>query len=1466
MLSIYSPAHASTRRHLAQVVASTLVAVCLVAHLAPVPSAHASASIAFAAAVTYTTGRSPAGIVVADFDGDGRADVAVANKGGDSISIFLGNGDGTLKARVDYAAGNDPEGIAAGDFNLDGRIDLGVVNYSANTLSVFLGNGDGSFAAKVDYPTGTGPIAVDTGDFNLDGRLDLVTANYLVNQVDIFLGNGDGTFAAKVAFGAGTYPAGLAVRDFNRDGRLDVITASFNNSKVSLLAGKGDGTFEARVEFATGSTPMGVVAGDFNQDGKLDIATPNRYGNSASILTGNGDGSFAAKSDYGLAGNPYGMVAADFNRDGTLDLATANYSGSSVSILPGKGDGTFGSKIDLASPTNPESIAAGDLNQDGKPDLVTTNFGSNNLSVLLNTTALATSNVMPKVDFPTGVRPYAVASGDFNRDGKADIVSANYTARSVSFIGGNGDGTFAPKVDYTVGSNPAAVAVADFNLDGKQDLVTANFVGNNVSILVGVGDGTFHTRVDTPAGSAATSVAAGDFNRDGKPDVATANRNANTISVLTGNGNGTLNAKVDYAAGTQPIFIATGDFDRDGILDLVVANWSVDTLGLFKGNGDGTFGTMVSFGVGDTPSALAVGDLNLDGKLDLVSANRGTSNVSVLYGKGDGTFNPQVTYAAGIFPMAVTLGDLNLDGRPDIVVGNNADHDASVLIGKADGTFSPRVDYATGNYPRGVHVADLNADGRPEVVVANSDSDSASILWQAVNAADLRLVKRVLPPSVAPGGAVTYTLVYSNSGVITATAVLLSDSIPVSVTNTAVTATGATLVPVGGSRYIWQVADLAPGQGGVITITGVLSQALAGGAIITNTALITSTTADQNLADNAGAAAVTLGNSAPVVTLTSAPNPSRFGEAVTFAALVAPAGAGGSQPTGTVSFAAGGAQLGSAPVGAAGTASFVTASLPRGSHSVTASYGGDGTYSGAQSAPYPQTVDKAATVITLDGLPNPAVYGDEVVLSAAVAAATPGSGLPAGLVTFKSNGATLGTGAVDGTGRATLALTGLMPGIHAVVAEYGGDYNFLAGISGTLEQEIKPLPTATTLDISSNPAILGQPLYFTATVVGLSPDSILRTAATPSGDVTFMNGEMALATVTLDGQGQASFVTAAMAEGMHEVTVVYSGNAYFGGSLADPETLLVHRLPLALNDAAGTLEDTPVLIDVLANDLDATVGAMSIAEVANAGHGRIDIAGNGKSLTYTPAAGFTGVDSFTYGVVGSDGGTDTAMVTVVVSARSATNQAPLVAPVDLRAAGTQRFVSPQAVITAQLPAGIYGGVVGPKDLFFVSYTAIVTPSAHVAGPPAGLKFGNFNFLLGAYVNNVPLPEMQFARPLTLTVVYGPDLVGASAAEQPAVYQWNGSGWSTAGIDCLENDTASRTIRFTILRPGEFAFFIASRPSTGSGLWLPVLSRGDTQGQSAGDEGREWVDHESTPPPGSTWRDVLPRLFLPAMSR
>jgi FG-GAP-like repeat len=358
--------------------------------------------LSFSPATTYTVGSSPAEDRVADLAGNGIEDIVVENSASNTVSVLMGNGDGTFKAAVGYSTGVNPWSLEIGDVNGDGKLDIVTCNETDSTVSVLLGHGDGTFQPAVQYSTGasTNPECMRLADLNGDGRLDIVTANASAasNNISVLLNQGSGTFGTPATFGTATHPTSIAVGDLNGDGKQDIVTANYASNNVSVLSGKGDGSFQTAVNYACGAEPETVVVADFDSDGHPDIATVNYSPSSLSILLNKGNGTFAGHVDYNTGSGPYSLAAADVNHDGVPDIVTTNHVANTVSVLLGNGNGTFASHVDYATGKGPFWVALGDFNSDGYGDVAVTNETDGTASVLLGseyfrpaTSALAAS-------------------------------------------------------------------------------------------------------------------------------------------------------------------------------------------------------------------------------------------------------------------------------------------------------------------------------------------------------------------------------------------------------------------------------------------------------------------------------------------------------------------------------------------------------------------------------------------------------------------------------------------------------------------------------------------------------------------------------------------------------------------------------------------------------------------------------------------------------------------------------------------------------------------------------------------------------------------------------------------------------------------------------------------------------------------------------------------------------------------
>jgi len=354
-----------------------------------------NAQVCFGSAIshpTFGTGTSPYAVTTADFNNDGKLDLATANSGTNNLSVLLGDGTGNFGANANYTVGTEPVSIVSADFNKDGNADLATANYFTNNVSVLLGNGSGSFAAAANYSIAgmTGPQSICIFDFNTDGNMDIAVAAGTTNNVSVFVNSGSGflSFAGSIGLAASANPEGITSADFNGDGKPDLATANYGTNNLSVILNAGALVSWSVSSYSCGTNPQSVCAGDFNGDGHTDIAVTNNGSNNIMIFTNGGTGAFTLLATNPAGTNPYNITTADVNWDGILDLACANSGSDNVSVYIGNGNGTFaaGSLVPIGSTFGPTGICSGDFNTDGEMDLAVADNGTgiDLVSILLN--------------------------------------------------------------------------------------------------------------------------------------------------------------------------------------------------------------------------------------------------------------------------------------------------------------------------------------------------------------------------------------------------------------------------------------------------------------------------------------------------------------------------------------------------------------------------------------------------------------------------------------------------------------------------------------------------------------------------------------------------------------------------------------------------------------------------------------------------------------------------------------------------------------------------------------------------------------------------------------------------------------------------------------------------------------------------------------------------------------------------
>jgi len=353
--------------------------------------------ICFIQTDTFSVDTQPGSIISADFNSDGKMDMATTNANSNNVSIILGTGTGSFNLPVYFSVGNSPQGICVADFNEDGKIDLATANLGSNNVSVLLGNGLGSFGSPINHSTYNYTQSLCSSDFNSDGKVDIAVATYNPpSSISVLFGDGTGGFSSSVNLALGFMggAATITSADFNGDGKADLASVNGGTYQMSVLMGNGTGGFSSPVNYSASNTLSSIIHADFNGDGKADLAST--LNNSAVIYMNNGTGSFAApiyaNSSPTTTVQAVSLCSADFDKDGKMDIATANYP-NSISILGGLGTGNFSAPI--VYPVNshivndyPASIVSVNFNGDSLPDIATGNAWSYDVAIFLNCSAV----------------------------------------------------------------------------------------------------------------------------------------------------------------------------------------------------------------------------------------------------------------------------------------------------------------------------------------------------------------------------------------------------------------------------------------------------------------------------------------------------------------------------------------------------------------------------------------------------------------------------------------------------------------------------------------------------------------------------------------------------------------------------------------------------------------------------------------------------------------------------------------------------------------------------------------------------------------------------------------------------------------------------------------------------------------------------------------------------------------------
>jgi len=664
----------------------------------------------------YPAGRGPSALAAEDLDHDGNLDLIVVddgNGGPGAVAILLGDGKGGFGTPRTFSTGALSVAVALGDFDGDKVTDLAVVNEAENDVTILLGMSGGAFnpAPTIHLdPMGQNPVAIVAQDLNGDHVLDLVIANSNSDNIAVLLGLGNGSFQAPLFFpsgSSGSDPIGLVLADLNFDGHVDAVTANGRSNDASVLLGDGKGNFGAPRSFVTDVQPFAVAAPDLNGDQIADVVTVNGGSQSpnAAVLLGQGDGGLAGVEDVATQPNPSVVIAGDVDNDGVSDLIVAQSGSNTGSLLiyPAAPPAGFALPTVLQSAGDTATIGSGDFNGDGLLDLVALNAKQANVSLFLATPG---GKFAAAHNFPIGSGATALVVGDWNGDGRSDLAIARQgsgATGAVDIVLANADGSLGTAKSITAAPNPVAIKSGDFDKDGKRDLVVGNTSG--FSIFLGRGDGTFQAGTSVPVSSpGADAIAVADFDHDGADDVAVVRTtmpgfmSPPNIQLFYGDGKGNLSPSAQsVSVNGVPSALVARDFTGDGIPDLLVTDLVNGIAQVFVSSASRTLTAGDTITVSRGPASVAAADFDGDGRYDAAAANNYVAgSISVMTNilapaviRGDGNGDGKVTVADAVAVMR-ELGDGNGTSIEDVRIAGGTYAAAPGIDANGDGLVTPQ--------------------------------------------------------------------------------------------------------------------------------------------------------------------------------------------------------------------------------------------------------------------------------------------------------------------------------------------------------------------------------------------------------------------------------------------------------------------------------------------------------------------------------------------------------------------------------------------------------------------------------------------------------------------------------------------------------------------------------------------------------------------------------------------------------